>query len=104
MKRRKKSWRTFKKKESEHQKQICWRIRRACSIILCVEALILWKQAELPVVHVDRQENSWVRQAGESENSVLEQIFGVRLRVEKGVIEFYRREEMVDTYESTEAK
>lgn len=102
MKRIKKSWRAFKGQESARQKRVCRWIRRICSIMLLVEIVVLWKQGWFPLISVDEQEESWMRQmdssvaAGQWDHTVLEEIFGVRLKVEDGVIEFYRKEEQVE--------
>lgn len=94
---KKKPWRTFKNKECGRERQICWWIRRSCGIILVIEAVVLWMQAGLPAVQVERQQQTWLEkndQARQESDSILEQIFGVRLRLEDGVVEFYRKEEV----------
>ena len=54
-------------------------------------------QAGLPAVQVERKQQTWLEkndQARQESDSILEQIFGVRLRLEDGAVEFYRKEEV----------
>ena len=115
MKRRKKPWRRFKVKNNRLRRRANCCLRRVCSVILLIEAAVLWKQGQIPLISVEHQADVWVEQldsltameenveagAGslveeDGGQTVLEQIFGVRLRMEDGVIEFYRKEEKID--------
>lgn len=100
MRNTKKFWRTFKTKDSGLRKQARQWFRRICAMIMFAELVILWRQTQIPLISVDRQSDSGMEyleaEKEERERTVLEQIFGVRLRVEDGVIEFYRKEEKMD--------
>ncbi len=89
MKGKKKSWREFKTKDSGIQKQIRRRIRRACSILLLVEGIVLWKQGKIPGISVEGYQDSWGSRMEQGEYAVSEEMFGIRLRMEEGVIEFF---------------
>ena len=112
---RKKPWRKFKKKGSADRL-----IRKVCCSILVLEAAVLISRSGLGVFTVERTQREWLSpvpggqaemlpsgnwQGGGSAESdsvqnpdesagVLEKIFGIRLRLRDGAIEFYRQEDI----------
>lgn len=89
MRRHNKSWRQFPVKDTKSREADCMRIRKICGLLFVVEALILWQQDQIPGIRVNRQQESGMEQMQQEDSTMLEQILGIRLRIEEGVIEFF---------------
>lgn len=89
MRGRKKSWRQFQEKKTKKQKLDCMRIRKICGMLLVMETLILWKQDRIPGIFVERYQQAGLEQLQQADGAILEQILGIRLRIEEGMIEFF---------------
>lgn len=85
----KKSWRRFKKKGRGSAV-----VRRFCCVAILLEAAVLvWQYGGADVFALRAESASGEYLVPEEEGGLLEQVFGVRLRIEDGAVEFYRREE-----------
>ncbi len=81
-----KSWRRF-----PHRTCSPHIIRKICYGALILEAAILIRDFKSAQIHVYQEEI--YQKVFTEEGSLLEQCFGVRLRVEEGVVEFYRSDQ-----------
>lgn len=93
---KRKPWRKFKKKKAADQ-----HIRRICLAVFGLELLILMERGEFsfPTVEVTDDREVVIYQAPVGENPAIpekNQIFGIRIRLKDGVVDFYRREEIHD--------
>lgn len=100
-----KPWRKFKKErwKKEH-------IRCVCALFIVIELAVLGTQGRLPFPVVEVKEGNEViiyqRPAKEGKpeegtGTVMEdpkknQIYGIRIRLKEGVVDFYRKEELKD--------
>lgn len=88
---KRKPWRTFKQPLPRDG-----HIRFLCLLLLAGELLYLHGRNRLPIPIVEiRQDHEIVlyRAGGGEETKDPDQIYGVRIRLKDGVIDFYRREE-----------
>jgi len=92
---RRKPWRTFRKKRRTDEV-----IRKVCAVFLVLELAFFVKQFKFPLVEVHRWEEHEAegqteqRKAGPDSSKEIMEILGFRLRIEEGVIEIYRKEEI----------
>ena len=91
----KKSWRRFAREGMWDRK-----IRRACIAALTLEAAVLFYQyggTDFFALRAESESRQWLSPAEDEDASggVLEEIFGFRLRLRDGAVEFYRQEENV---------
>lgn len=89
---KRKSWRKFRKdKRNEGM------IRKACFTILILELAFFIRESKIPFIYIEREEEhhmvreTVMEEAGGGETI---EIFGLRIRLKEGVIEFYRKEEV----------
>lgn len=90
--RSRKSWRHFsKRKKSNHI------IRKICYCALVLEAAFLIRDFRAAGIHVSEEvlcESVFIEDDSKEESdTVLEQYFGIHVRIKEGIIEFYRKEE-----------
>lgn len=89
--RSRKSWRHFsKRKKSKHT------IRKICYGALVLEAAFLIRDLMASGIYVSEEvlrETVFTEENSKEESAILEQYFGVHVRIKEGVIEFYRKEE-----------
>ena len=89
MSRKRKPWRRFKKSlVKDHQ------IRRLCLLLLTAEFLILSHQKIIPFPTVEFTENREILIRQEPDEDPSGRIYGIRIRLKEGVIDFYRQEEI----------
>lgn len=97
---KRKPWRNFRK-HSEAKR----RIRYACLFFLIIEFIILTRTCHLSIPTIEVKENNEViiyqlpadgvpSSCGLSEQSGDGKIYGIRIRLKEGVIDFYRQEHM----------
>ncbi len=72
-------------------------VRKICCALLILEAAVLVERGgmkDLLALRVERQQREWISPAEDERDAagLPEQIFGVRLRLRDGAVEFYRRE------------
>ncbi len=89
----KKSWRRFTREGVWDRK-----IRRVCIAALTLEAAVLFYQhgsADFFALRAESESRQWLSPAGNEDETggVMEEIFGFRLRLRDGAVEFYRQEE-----------
>lgn len=89
----KKSWRRFTREGVWDRK-----IRRVCIAALSLEAAVLLYQyggTDFFALRAESESSRWLSPAGEegASGGVMEEIFGFRLRLRDGAVEFYRQEE-----------
>lgn len=89
-----KPWRRFKKDGPAGRL-----VRKVCSAVLILEAAVLISRSGLGVFSVERTYEEWLSPvpsglAGETDEGTLEKIFGIRLRLRDGAVEFYRQENL----------
>lgn len=72
-------------------------VRRFCLAALAVEAAVLMNRysGDLFALRLESEDSHRLVPAGEDDGSFGEEIFGFRLRIRDGAIEFYRQEESV---------
>jgi len=94
---KRKPWRKFKEKRLGNQ-----HIRRVCLAVLAAEIVILKGQGRLhcPVIKVTENREVVIYQ-NPVEDGALEvlpkdQVYGIRIRLKEGMVDFYRREELHD--------
>lgn len=90
--RSRKSWRHFsKRKKTKHI------IRKICYGALVLEAAFLIRNVRAAGIHVSEEvlrETVFIEENSKKESdTVLEQYFGIHVRIKEGIIEFYRKEE-----------
>ncbi len=90
-----KSWRKFTREGVWDRK-----VRRICIAALTLEAAVLFHQyggADFFALRAESESRQWLSPAGEESGNggVMEEIFGFRLRLRDGAVEFYRQEETV---------
>lgn len=97
---KRKPWRTFKQKRQNHK-----HIRRICLALLAAEILILKARGPLriPGVELSADKSQVViyrllgeEGSGDSEIPSKERVYGIRIRLKDGAVDFYRREELHD--------
>ncbi len=90
----KKSWRRFARGGVWDRK-----VRRVCIAALALEAAVLFYRhggTDFFALRAENESSQWLSPAGEeSAGGVMEEIFGFRLRLRDGAVEFYRQEETV---------
>lgn len=90
--RSRKSWRHFsERKKSKHI------IRKICYGALVLEAAFLIRDFRTAGIHVSEEvlrETVFTEENSKEEPyTILEQYFGIHVRIKEGIIEFYRKEE-----------
>ena len=96
---KRKPWRKFRKKKAVHK-----HIRRICLAMIGAELLVLKGQNEirLPAVEVSADSREIViYRIPEEDGSGLpvpynDRVYGIRIRLKDGVVDFYRREELYE--------
>lgn len=89
---RRKSWRNFRTDEGNEGM-----IRKACFTVLILELAFFVRESKIPFIHIEREkehqmvQEAVLEKAGSGETI---EIFGLRIRLKEGVIEFYRKEEV----------
>ena len=91
----KKSWRKFTREGVRARK-----IRRVCIAALTLEAAVLFYQhggTDFFALRAESESSQWMSPAGDGGGygGLMEEIFGFRLRLRDGAVEFYRQEENV---------
>lgn len=91
----KKSWRRFAREGMWDRK-----LRRACIAALTLEAAVLFYQyggTDFFALRAESESQQWLSPAEDEDGNsgVMEEIFGFRLRLRDGAVEFYRQGETV---------
>ncbi len=89
----KKSWRRFAREGVWNRK-----LRRACIAALTLEAAVLFYQyggTDFFALRAESESQQWLSPAEDKggDGALIEEIFGFRLRMRDGAVEFYRQEE-----------
>lgn len=101
---KRKPWRNFKEKRIKDG-----HIRRMCLAVLAVELGVLRQQGRLrfPVIEVTENREVVIyqlpvgderggREDGSFKIPSKDQVYGIRIRLKEGMVDFYRREELHD--------
>lgn len=98
---KRKPWRRFKEKRLKEGA-----VRRICLAVLAAELGVLWGQGRLsfPVIEVTKDREVIIYQfpggngdkaaAGPLEAPLKDEVYGIRIRLKEGMVDFYRREEL----------
>lgn len=89
---KRKSWRNFRRDKGREGL-----IRKVCCTVFILELAFLVRESKIPFIHIEREEEhrmvheTVLEKEGNGESI---EIFGFRIRLKEGLIEFYRKEEV----------